>query len=98
MITSTLRFAIALVLVAPWSYAFEDEPTNLSPDAIQFFETKIRPVLAEKCYRCHSSDGQGVRGGLSVDNRDALLAGGESGPAVVPALSDIAIDGRFCPR
>ena len=84
MITSTLRFAIALVLIAQWSYAFEDDPTNLSPDAVQFFETKIRPVLAEKCYRCHSSDGQGVRGGLSVDNRDALLAGGESGPAIVP--------------
>ena len=84
MISSTLRFAIALVLVAQWSHAFEDDPTNLSPDAVQFFETKIRPVLAEKCYRCHSSDGQGVRGGLSVDNRDALLAGGESGPAVVP--------------
>lgn len=84
MISSTLRFAIALVLVAQWSHAFEDDPTNLSPDAVQFFETKIRPVLAEKCYRCHSSDGQGVRGGLSVDNRDALLAGGESGPAIVP--------------
>ncbi|MEI7458115.1 MAG: PSD1 and planctomycete cytochrome C domain-containing protein [Pirellula sp.] len=84
MITSTLRFAIALVWVAQLSYAFEDDPTNLSPDAVQFFETKIRPVLAEKCYRCHSSDGQGIRGGLSVDNRDALLAGGESGPAIVP--------------
>lgn len=81
---STLRYAIALVLVAQTLYALEDETTNLSPDAVQFFETKIRPVLAENCYRCHSADGLGVRGGLSVDNRAALLAGGESGPAIVP--------------
>ncbi|XZE32493.1 PSD1 and planctomycete cytochrome C domain-containing protein [Pirellulaceae bacterium SH501] len=57
---------------------------SLSPEAIQFFESKIRPVLIEHCYRCHSSDGQAVRGGLSLDHRDAILAGGESGPAVVP--------------
>ncbi|MBM3967038.1 MAG: DUF1549 domain-containing protein, partial [Planctomycetes bacterium] len=53
-------------------------------EQLQFFETKIRPVLIDHCYRCHSADGQGIRGGLGVDNRDALLAGGESGPAIVP--------------
>ena len=42
MISSTLRFAIALVLVAQWSHAFEDDPTNLSPDAVQFFETCLQ--------------------------------------------------------
>lgn len=61
----------------------EDEQ-KLTPESIQFFESKIRPVLVEHCYRCHSVDGQGVRGGLAVDHRDALLAGGESGPAIVP--------------
>ncbi|MEJ7591987.1 MAG: DUF1549 domain-containing protein [Planctomycetaceae bacterium] len=57
------------------------EPTA---EGIKFFEAKIRPVLIDQCYRCHSSEGQGVRGGLSVESRDALLAGGESGPAIVP--------------
>ncbi|HQX53008.1 MAG TPA: PSD1 and planctomycete cytochrome C domain-containing protein [Planctomycetaceae bacterium] len=57
------------------------EPTA---EGIKFFEAKIRPVLVDQCYRCHSSDGQAVRGGLSVANRTALLVGGESGPAVVP--------------
>ncbi|RLS36356.1 MAG: DUF1549 domain-containing protein, partial [Planctomycetota bacterium] len=57
------------------------EPTA---EGIKFFEAKIRPVLIERCYRCHSSEGQGSRGGLSVESRDALLAGGESGPAIVP--------------
>jgi hypothetical protein len=61
----------------------EDEQ-KLTPESVQFFESKIRPVLVEHCYRCHSVDGQGVRGGLAVDHRDALLAGGESGPAIVP--------------
>ena len=60
------------------------EPNKPSPEQLQFFEAKIRPVLVEHCYRCHSADGQGIRGGLGVDNRDALLAGGESGPAIVP--------------
>ena len=59
----------------------QNKPTA---EQLQFFEAKIRPVLVEHCYRCHSADGQGIRGGLGVDNRDALLAGGESGPAIVP--------------
>jgi cytochrome c553 len=62
----------------------QEEQAQLSTEQVQFFEAKIRPVLIEHCYRCHSVDGQSVRGGLVVDNRDALLAGGESGPAVVP--------------
>jgi cytochrome c553 len=61
-----------------------DATAKLSNEQIQFFEAKIRPVLIEHCYRCHSADGQGIRGGLGVDSRDALLAGGESGPAIVP--------------
>ena len=50
---------------------------------VKFFETKIRPVLVEHCYECHSSESGKSRGGLKVDSRDALLRGGDSGPAVV---------------
>ncbi len=74
---------VALYFASGRVGAFEEE-TRLTPEQVQFFEAKIRPVLIEHCYRCHSVDGQSVRGGLVVDNRDALLAGGESGPAVVP--------------
>lgn len=51
---------------------------------IEFFETKIRPVLIERCFGCHSGQKGEREGGLSLDSRDDLLAGGDSGPAVVP--------------
>jgi hypothetical protein len=51
---------------------------------VAFFEAKIRPVLVEKCQECHSSQSKKPKGGLRVDNRAFLRAGGTSGPAVVP--------------
>ena len=54
---------------------------------IEFFESKIRPVLAENCYKCHSSEAANkgkLKGGLLLDSRDAIRKGGDSGPAVVP--------------
>jgi len=48
----------------------------------EFFEAKVRPVLAEHCYRCHGPERQKAK--LRLDSRAALLQGGESGPAVVP--------------
>ncbi len=56
-------------------------------EGITFFEKKIRPVLVEQCYRCHSAEKR-QRGGLEVDTREALLKGGESGPAIVPHKLD----------
>jgi cytochrome c553 len=55
-----------------------------SRDEIHFFEARIRPVLINSCYRCHSEESGRARGGLRVDSRDALLRGGDSGPAIVP--------------
>jgi hypothetical protein len=69
----TLAFAATLVLAAPPSAA---------SDAETFFETKIRPVLAGSCFKCHG--GAKTSHGLRVDSREALLKGGEGGPAIVP--------------
>ena len=57
-----------------------------APDAAQiaFFEKSIRPVLVEKCYKCHSADSEKVKGGLLLDTREGIRAGGDSGHAVVP--------------
>lgn len=51
---------------------------------IELFEKKIRPVLVERCYKCHSARSKKLKGKLRVDSRERLLKGGESGPAVVP--------------
>src|SRR6476659_521672 len=53
-------------------------------DGIAFFESKIRPVLVEHCYKCHSDRAKSPKGGLRVDSREALIRGGTSGPAIVP--------------
>jgi hypothetical protein len=50
------------------------------PSAAEFFETAVRPILVDVCGRCHGQQKQ--RGGLRVDSRDAILAGGENGPAI----------------
>ena len=51
---------------------------------VEFFETKIRPVLVARCVACHSADPKKRKGGLALDSREGLLKGGDSGPAVVP--------------
>ena len=56
--------------------------------AIEFFERKIRPVLVERCYKCHSTEAGKAEGGLLLDSRDAIRKGGESGAAVTPNKPD----------
>ncbi|MEW5978425.1 MAG: PSD1 and planctomycete cytochrome C domain-containing protein [Acidobacteriota bacterium] len=54
-------------------------------DSGDFFETRIRPLLADNCYACHTGS---ALGGLRVDTRESLLKGGKSGPAIVPGNPD----------
>src|SRR6185295_18840696 len=54
--------------------------TPVSREAAEFFESKIRPLLAERCLGCHAKDEQG---GLRLDSRDRIVKGGDSGPAIV---------------
>src|SRR5437867_1890097 len=53
-----------------------------SPDALEFFEKRIRPALAENCHKCHGPQKQ--KGHLRLDSRTALLKGGDTGPVIVP--------------
>jgi len=62
-----------------------------SAEGIAFFEKRIRPVLVEHCYKCHSANSEKVRGELLVDTRGGLLKGGESGHAVVPKNLEASI-------
>ena len=54
-----------------------------NPSALEFFENKIRPVLAEHCYECHNSVNK-AKGDLVLDYKDGLLDGGETGPVLIP--------------
>ncbi len=72
--------AVLLIVVArPVASSAADDP-----DGIALFEAKIRPVLVRECYSCHSAQAKSVKGGLRLDSRAAVLAGGESGPILVP--------------
>ena len=51
---------------------------------VEFFEKKIRPVLVQHCYECHSADAKKLRADLLLDTKGGMLGGGETGPAVVP--------------
>ena len=55
-----------------------------TPEQIEFFENKIRPLLSDHCYECHSAKSKSIKGGLKMDTRDGLLKGGDTGPAIVP--------------
>ena len=55
---------------------------------IKFFEKNIRSVLTTQCYSCHSSNSKDVKGGLSLDTRQGILNGGDSGPSVVRGKID----------
>ena len=69
----------ALTLLACAASAAEPTAAQL-----EMFETKIRPLLAKHCYECHSAKSKKLQGELRLDSRAAMLAGGESGAAIVP--------------
>src|SRR5688572_26647595 len=54
----------------------------IPPEQVEFFEKKVRPVLAEQCYKCHGADKQ--KADLRLDSREAVLKGADTGPVLVP--------------
>lgn len=60
-----------------------------SADGIAFFEQKVRPVLVEHCYSCHSAGAKKLKGNLLLDTRAGWLKGGDSGePTILPGKPD----------
>ena len=81
-----IAILIALFFVFVSDSAIAADPTArpaASATDIEYFEKKIRPLLAKRCFSCHSSKAKSVKGGLKLDSDGALFAGGDSGPAVV---------------
>src|SRR5438067_2393697 len=78
---------LALVVGTATSGGEVKKPAPVSAEAARFFETKVRPLLADNCFKCHGGPGQGekkVRGNLRLDSLGAVLEGGDQGPAIVP--------------
>ncbi|MEC7906711.1 MAG: PSD1 and planctomycete cytochrome C domain-containing protein [Verrucomicrobiota bacterium] len=73
-------YAFLVLLSVPLSISASD----LDPDSLEYFESKIRPLLVENCYKCHSVDSDRIKGGFLIDSKPGLLKGGESGPAIIP--------------
>ncbi len=59
-------------------------PAATEAERLAFFENRVRPLFVEHCYDCHSASAKKLKGGLRVDSREALLKGGDTGPAMVP--------------
>ena len=79
-----MRFALlALGLVAACPQVQADEATGIA-----HFETKIRPLLAEHCYQCHSAEAKKLKANLYLDSRPGWQTGGDSGPAIEPGKPD----------
>ena len=73
------------------SPAMAGQAPALTADEVKFFESRIRPILIANCYGCHSVSSGKSRGGLRLDTREAMLSGGDSGPAVVPGDLDSSL-------
>src|SRR5437016_1828300 len=84
-----MRQAIIVGTFLSWSQLAPlsrgDEPKTTAQQ-LEFFEAKIRPLLAENCFQCHGDKKQ--KGGLRLDSRAALLKGGDDGPVVIPGQPD----------
>jgi hypothetical protein len=82
---AAVAFACGIVAIRGWA-------ADLPIDQVEFFEKRIRPVLVEHCYKCHSEKGvKGIQGGLSLESREGLRKGGATPDSIGPS----SIDGFF---
>jgi cytochrome c553 len=79
-LAAPLSADIATAPAAPMAPA----ATPISAGDLQFFEARIRPILADRCYKCHSRLADKIKGGLMLDTREGMLHGGDTGPAIAP--------------
>lgn len=65
--------------------------TELTTEQTDFFEKRIRPLLAYNCYQCHSATAQKLGGGLLLDSRAGIVSGGDSGAVITPGSPDASL-------
>ena len=82
--SSVLVLVIATWIVLALAALTGAQEMEFDAEQIEFFERKVRPLLADNCYSCHSSAAKKNKGSLLLDSRAAILKGGDSGEAIVP--------------
>ena len=92
------RFATLFLTASLWScgeFAVR-AATSFPAEDIEFFEQRIRPLLAERCYECHSAKAKKLKGGLYLDSKAGWLKGGDAGlPTIVPGKPDEGLFLRY---
>jgi cytochrome c553 len=83
MVKRTCLFVLLLASPLALAVIGQRAAADPTPEGVEFFEKKIRPLLVENCHECHSTAHK-MRGKLLLDSRAGLLKGGETGPVVVP--------------
>ena len=100
MFRRTLLITVACVSFMALPNGAADETSEVAalqqsatadPAKVEFFEAKIRPVLIEHCYSCHSADAKDIKGGLLLDSRQGILVGGDSGAMLTPGNADASL-------
>src|SRR5882724_3834786 len=74
----------ALMLWFPCLVRGADTNGTATKQQIEFYESRVQPILSENCYQCHSHQAEKIKGSFVLDTREGLLKGGETGPAIVP--------------
>src|SRR3954471_11865840 len=82
------RNAIAAYVTAWLTLSLAVATAARADDASDFFEKKVRPVLVEHCYKCHSAESKKLKGDLRLDTQEGLLKGGTEGAVVVAGDPD----------
>ena len=92
---SSLKLRLPLLLASfillgllRWSIianAQEPAEESFTQEQLDFFENRIRPILVEHCYECHSADSKSIQAKLRLDGREFAIQGGDSGAALVPS-------------
>ncbi|MCA9213823.1 MAG: PSD1 domain-containing protein [Planctomycetales bacterium] len=80
----TMRLIFAPACAIAFASAFANAEADERERDLAFFKERIEPVLVQQCYECHSAQAKEVEGSLRLDSSKQILAGGDTGPAIVP--------------
>ena len=81
-----MKFSVHWLIL--FTLALQAMAADMTPDQRSFFESRIRPVLVKQCYECHSQNSKKLGGKLLLDAPSEMIAGGESGPTLIPGKPD----------